>query len=412
MISLADRVLQTSTTGGTVTLQLEAAPTGFRGFVAAVGSGKKVLYHIDDGTSWESGIGTVTTGTPKDLLSRDNVRASSNNGALVNFGTNSKNVRLVLISDVTIIRDENLNLVEGYAAGAGTANAHTLTLTPAPLAYSDGMTVRYFAPAANTGAATINVNALGAKAIKVNGQDPGAGVMPSGWPVQLIYKSASGWFELLNPYRVGSVSAKTASFSIAATESGTVFTADATSGAITVSPAAASNGFEFTVKKIDNSANAVTIDFNGAETGDGATTIVLTNQYDAVTVRSNGTSWVIVSRVSTPIFSKYVQTADQTFAAGGTGNAAHGLPSAPTMYQPWLKCVSAELGYSAGDITPLNDHMHFVAAGTGYGISSVPNNTNIVWRIGSGGFYLMNKGTGGSAIITPSNWVLFYRAWL
>jgi hypothetical protein len=53
-----------------------------------------------------------------------------------------------------------------YATGGGTADAQTVTLNPSALAYVAGMVVRWKAPAAVTGAATLNVNGLGAKALK------------------------------------------------------------------------------------------------------------------------------------------------------------------------------------------------------------------------------------------------------
>lgn len=55
-------------------------------------------------------------------------------------------------------------------AAGGTANALTLTLTPAPTGYTTNMAVTFKATAGNTGATTINVNGLGIKDInKVSG---------------------------------------------------------------------------------------------------------------------------------------------------------------------------------------------------------------------------------------------------
>lgn len=48
----------------------------------------------------------------------------------------------------------------------GTANAQTLSLTPAVGAYVAGMKIRFIAGAANTDAATLNVNSVGAVALK------------------------------------------------------------------------------------------------------------------------------------------------------------------------------------------------------------------------------------------------------
>jgi hypothetical protein len=52
-----------------------------------------------------------------------------------------------------------------YAAAAGTADVLTATLDPVPAAYVAGMELRLKIGATNTGAATLNVNGLGAKTI-------------------------------------------------------------------------------------------------------------------------------------------------------------------------------------------------------------------------------------------------------
>jgi hypothetical protein len=84
--SFADRVQETTATTGTGTLNLAGAVIQFQSFVAGVGSGKTVYYCIlaGNGTDWEVGIGTVTSGSPN-TLSRDIVLASSNSGSLVSL---------------------------------------------------------------------------------------------------------------------------------------------------------------------------------------------------------------------------------------------------------------------------------------------------------------------------------------
>ena len=59
--------------------------------------------------------------------------------------------------------------VDAYAADAGSTDTYVITLSPAPSAYTAGMTVKFKANTINTGAATLNVNSLGAKAITKNG---------------------------------------------------------------------------------------------------------------------------------------------------------------------------------------------------------------------------------------------------
>ena len=52
-----------------------------------------------------------------------------------------------------------------YAADAGSTDTYAITLSPVPADYTTGMVVRFKANTVNTGAATLNVNSLGAKTI-------------------------------------------------------------------------------------------------------------------------------------------------------------------------------------------------------------------------------------------------------
>jgi hypothetical protein len=80
----------------------------------------------------------------------------------------------------------------GYAAATGTANAYAVTLNPAPTAYVEGMAVAVKINVDNTGAATINVNGLGAKPIKKpNGSDVSAGNLKAGSVYTLRYNGTN-----------------------------------------------------------------------------------------------------------------------------------------------------------------------------------------------------------------------------
>lgn len=54
---------------------------------------------------------------------------------------------------------------EKYAADAQANDTYVITLSPAPTSYTNGMVVYFYAKTINTGAATLNVNGLGAKTI-------------------------------------------------------------------------------------------------------------------------------------------------------------------------------------------------------------------------------------------------------
>jgi hypothetical protein len=83
MPTYGDRVKETSATTGTGVLTLAGAATGYQSFASAFADQDIVYYCITDGTNWEIGQGTFSSGP--DTLSRDTVVASSNAGALVNF---------------------------------------------------------------------------------------------------------------------------------------------------------------------------------------------------------------------------------------------------------------------------------------------------------------------------------------
>lgn len=81
-----------------------------------------------------------------------------------------------------------INNTQRYATSGGSANAYTLTLSPAQTAYMAGMTVLFKANHANTGASTIDINSLGAKSIKnPDGTALAANSIPSGAIVCLTY---------------------------------------------------------------------------------------------------------------------------------------------------------------------------------------------------------------------------------
>lgn len=85
----------------------------------------------------------------------------------------------------------------GYGVTSGSANTYALTLTPAPVAYVDGMGVVVKINVANTGAGTLNVNGLGAKAIvDIRGNALISGKLRLNGTYSLKYNSSSENFIL------------------------------------------------------------------------------------------------------------------------------------------------------------------------------------------------------------------------
>lgn len=85
-----------------------------------------------------------------------------------------------------------------YAADAGANDSYAVTLSPAPTAYTTGQVVNFKANTANTGAATLNVNSLGAKTIKKLGSiDLSTNDILASQIVSVIYDGTN--FQLLSP---------------------------------------------------------------------------------------------------------------------------------------------------------------------------------------------------------------------
>jgi hypothetical protein len=87
-----------------------------------------------------------------------------------------------------------------YAAGTGVVNAYVVTLPYPPTSYTDGMEVCFKPSISNSGASTINVNALGAKTIvNPDGSVLSAGAIPINGFSVIRYNATTGLFVLINP---------------------------------------------------------------------------------------------------------------------------------------------------------------------------------------------------------------------
>ena len=78
-----ERVRETTTTSGTSTYSLAGAVAGHVTFLAGIGANSLVGYVCTDGTDWEVGYGTLSSGPAQ--LTRAAILASSNAGSAVNW---------------------------------------------------------------------------------------------------------------------------------------------------------------------------------------------------------------------------------------------------------------------------------------------------------------------------------------
>ena len=97
-----------------------------------------------------------------------------------------------------------------YVISSGSANTYTASLSPAPSSYFEGMAVSVKINTSNTGASTLNLNSLGAKAIVTSlGDHVTVGDLPSGSSITLRYNGTH--FRIIsnsNKLRVNSTTGK------------------------------------------------------------------------------------------------------------------------------------------------------------------------------------------------------------
>lgn len=100
--------------------------------------------------------------------------ANSTTKGIVEIATSAENIAGTVLgaTGASLVATPNLNAAAvqngswDFAADAGASDAYAITLSPALTAYAAGQSLVFKANTSNTGAATLNVNALGAKNVK------------------------------------------------------------------------------------------------------------------------------------------------------------------------------------------------------------------------------------------------------
>lgn len=297
------------------------------------------VYTYAAGTTTPAVSYTDATGTTPNA---NPVILDSSGRAAIYLGNESYKIVVTDANDVVQYTSDGISAVASASdviyrwagTAGGTGNALTLTPSVAATSYQTGVRYAFLASNNNSGAATVNVSGLGAKAIKrKDGTDVSAGEIAAGSmysmtydgtnfrvheladstlvsgqtadtdPDQrldylLTYDTSAGSMKKALMYLVSEPKVRTETDNYTATINDGIILMNASASKTVTLPAASTAARKtLTIKKIDSSlAVRITIDGNSAETIDGATTTTLATQYESVTLYCDGSNWHTIER--------------------------------------------------------------------------------------------------------------------
>lgn len=158
---------------------------------------------VEVATTAEINAGTATGGTGASLIATPAGIAASIYGLQLPSSAQKDGLAATTTPATTnkyVTQKDFQKGAENFAADAGANDTYVITLSPVPAAYANGMVFRFKANTVNTGAATLNVNSLGAKAIVKNYNVVLAdGDIKANQIVEVQYDSVGDNFQLLSP---------------------------------------------------------------------------------------------------------------------------------------------------------------------------------------------------------------------
>jgi hypothetical protein len=185
-----------------------------------------------------------------------------------------------------------------FAVDTGTANTYVVALDSSITSYTDGLQVVFRPINSNTGSATINLNSLGAKSIRLTDSEPiQAGDISAGAVIDVRYSTSTGFFHLtpnsaIYAHDAGvSATAAAASASAASTSASNASTS-ATNAASSASAAStsASNAASSASTASTQASNASTSATNAASSASAASTSASTASTQASNASTSATN--------------------------------------------------------------------------------------------------------------------------
>lgn len=376
--NIADRVFETTSTQGTGTINLAGAQTGFQSFVTGIGTGNQCYYIIDDGTDWEVGIGTVTSGSP-DTLSRDTILESSNSDAAVNWGSGTRNVRVTVPAEgwPTLKTD---NTFEGVNTFSGNVTASANLSATAKVFFPDKSELTI---------ATGEITVTGVSHTVDTESDAASDDLDT------INGGADGQILILRPDN-------TARDIVLKHGTGNILTID---------------GNDLT---LDNTEKSVLMQYDAALASwviiASPTSITVLDEDDMASDSATAvpTQQSVKAYVdNTAIITKEFVSAVTTYTNGGFITLPHGLGERPKFVQCVAVCTTANLGYSVNDEVVPNNGSSTTGSLSSSGFSYYWDATNVYIQIGLNGLSLHQKSAsaGAYAAASAANWKIRARAW-
>lgn len=126
---------------------------------------------------------------------------------------------------------------------------------------------------------------------------------------------------------------------------------------------------------------------------------------------SDATYSSLVVSVKKIFAGQLFESPPQTITSGGTLTIPHGLGAAPTSIECYVRCTTAEGGYSVGDTIRMNDHIDQGSTTKGHAILVGSTNLTVYFsNPGDGAVYSTFNPTNGTVALTNANWKLIIRA--
>ena len=328
-----------------------------------------------------------------------------------------------------------------YAAATGSANAYAVALDPAASALTAGLWCAFKANHTNTGAATLNVNSLGAVALRKQTDTAlEAGDIRNGQVVWAVYDGT--YWQLTSPEGLprktyGEAAGSTNAYTLALAD--VVPTLAALTGRVLLFKANAANTGACTLNV--NSLGATSIkklDGTDPSGGDIPSGKVIAVAYDGTNFQLlGGTSSAALPDVGTAgtyayptsvtvdakgrvtsitagtigTFTTFTSTAAAVPASGAAVTEAHGLGSVPKIVQWVLVAIDVDCGYAIGDEVDIGscvDANGFADDDTVPPFVAYRDATNVVLRRNATivALYMPHKSTGAYTSVNTAKWTV------